>query len=197
MTSLYDAEALRPLSVFAPDLRVLTVTVQAEPKQVAHIAHKRAAEVILVPRRPDGDILLVRRAVYPPGLFRLATGGIEPGECPQAAARRELEEECGYRVAAPGLLGVVAYVLTWPETDPLSYLSYVFMAEVPAAESPHPLDADEVAGYHWLAPGALGSLAATLRGLDSGWYYWGRFRAAAYDFIQCGIMEYARTTRTG
>src|SRR5690606_11736759 len=72
MTSLYDAEALRPLSVFAPNLRVLTVTVQAEPKQVAHIAHKRAAEVILVPRRPDGDILLVRRAVYPPELFRLA-----------------------------------------------------------------------------------------------------------------------------
>ncbi|WP_109208732.1 MULTISPECIES: NUDIX domain-containing protein [Microbacterium] len=38
-------------------------------------------------------------------------GGLEPGEDPERAARREVREETGYRVAIDGLLGIHSRVI--------------------------------------------------------------------------------------
>ncbi|MDA2913652.1 NUDIX hydrolase [Acidobacteriia bacterium AH_259_A11_L15] len=66
---------------------------------------------------PDGRLLLVRQYRYPADdfLWELVAGHIDPGESPRAAARRELEEETGYRARrlerlvefypSPGFLG--------------------------------------------------------------------------------------------
>lgn len=188
--SHYDLEALRPLSLFQPEVRVLQVTLEAEPVQLGRVGRGRGreAEVLLALSRA-GEVLLVRRTQYPPGVFRLPTGGIEPGEAPAAAACREAYEETGYRISAPRLLGIVDYAMCWPGAGCAPFVSYIFVAAVPAGQEPYSANAGEVAAYRWLPVTALGELAAQLRHLPPDWAYWGRFRAAAYDFIRCGIME--------
>ncbi|HEU4389210.1 MAG TPA: NUDIX hydrolase [Blastocatellia bacterium] len=52
-----------------------------------------------IPVFKDGSVALVRQWRYPIAKFTLeiAAGRIEPGQTPQEAAARELEEELGYR----------------------------------------------------------------------------------------------------
>jgi 8-oxo-dGTP diphosphatase len=200
MAKLYDLNGLRPLSLFAPDIRVQQVTVESTPEQIAHIsrANGRRAEVVFVLRRESGDILLINRAVYPTGTYRLPTGGVEPGESPKRAAIREIEEETGYQISDPGLLGVVDYLIYWPGTDlsPTSFVSYIFLADVAGDQSPKAVDG-EIDDYRWVPATALSNIAIQMRNLPPEWVYWGRFRAVSYDFIQCGIMQYNRDVGIG
>jgi len=55
--------------------------------------------VCIVPILDNGDIVLVRqyRHAAQAELLELCAGGLNPGEDPVEAARRELEEETGYR----------------------------------------------------------------------------------------------------
>jgi lipoyl(octanoyl) transferase len=73
--ALHLAEALgrRAVPSTGPDLRTVSV----------------------VPVAPDGRILLLRRSPERGGFWQQVTGRIEPGETPEAAARRELREETG------------------------------------------------------------------------------------------------------
>lgn len=61
----------------------------------------RAAGILFV---HDGRVLLLKRsetAQDAPGTWAFPGGGIEAGETPEAAARRELQEECGYAYEGP------------------------------------------------------------------------------------------------
>jgi ADP-ribose pyrophosphatase len=68
--------------------------VRAEREVVHH-----AGSVVILARSHDDRIVLVRQYRYPAKqyLWELIAGGLEPGERPLAAARRELLEETGYR----------------------------------------------------------------------------------------------------
>ena len=58
--------------------------------------------VVVIPRLPNGRIVLVRQFRYPARkhMWELVAGSMEPGESVIRAARRELLEETGYRAGA-------------------------------------------------------------------------------------------------
>ena len=61
------------------------------------IRHSGAAAV--VPLLPDGKVVLIRQYRHAAGgfIYEIPAGRLHPGEDPEACARRELEEEAGYR----------------------------------------------------------------------------------------------------
>lgn len=68
--------------------------VRAERDIIVH-----PGSVVVLPVFPDGRVLLIRQYRHSVGefLWELVAGRKEPEETPPAAARRELEEETGYR----------------------------------------------------------------------------------------------------
>ncbi len=84
------------------------------------IRHPGASAV--VPFMGDGTVLLVRQYRHAAGgyLLEAPAGKLDPGEAPEACARRETEEETGYRVGRLERLGAI---LTTPGfTDEIIHL---------------------------------------------------------------------------
>jgi ADP-ribose pyrophosphatase len=75
------------------------------------IRHPGASAV--VPFLSDDEILLIRQYRYAAGgeIYEVPAGKLDPGEAPEACARRELEEETGYRADR---LEPLAQILTTP-----------------------------------------------------------------------------------
>lgn len=65
--------------------------------------HRGAA--VVLGERPDGRYVWVRqyRRAVSETLLEAVAGCLEPGEAPEACARREMEEESGYTVQAKGI----------------------------------------------------------------------------------------------
>ena len=63
------------------------------------INHPGAA--CIVPILPDGQIALIRQYRYPVSkeMIELPAGKLDPGESPEECAKRELEEEIGYKTS--------------------------------------------------------------------------------------------------
>jgi ADP-ribose pyrophosphatase len=91
-------------------------------KTVTRDAVRHPGAVVILPRLPDGRVLLIRnyREVVGKWLYELPAGTLEPGEHPDEAAPRELEEETGHRattstkltefLATPGICDERMYV---------------------------------------------------------------------------------------
>src|SRR6266487_1360095 len=75
------------------------------------ILNDRIGEVCMVIRRKNGKLLTAIKTFYPPGAFRLLTGGIAHGESIEAALLREVDEETGLDVIARRFLAVIEYQL--------------------------------------------------------------------------------------
>jgi ADP-ribose pyrophosphatase len=78
-------------------LRVDTV-INAEGHETTREIIEHVECVAVVPVDTNGDILLVRqyRKAVEQDLLEIPAGGIDPGEDPETAVKRELQEEIGY-----------------------------------------------------------------------------------------------------
>ena len=76
------------------------------------LVHHRGAAAV-VPVLDDGTVLLVRQYRYASGgwLLEIPAGKLDHGEAPEACARRETEEETGYR---PARLEPLGWIWTSP-----------------------------------------------------------------------------------
>src|SRR5262245_61069032 len=78
----------------------------------------RFGEVCMVIRRPSGTLLTAIKTFYPPGAYRLLTGGVGHGEPIEAALLREVEEETGLEVVVRQFLAVIEYRLKSENQEP-------------------------------------------------------------------------------
>ena len=78
-----------------------------------YIVHPGA--VMVIPRLPDGKLLLERQYRYPHSrvFIEFPAGKIDPGEEPLATAKRELTEETGYAAARWSHLALLHPLITY------------------------------------------------------------------------------------
>ena len=140
----------------------------------------RRGEVVLALERPDGRLLLHRKAHYGEETYRLLSGGIGHDEAIAAAAVRESAEESGLQVEIRRLVAVIDSALRFGDIR-LPFVSYVLHV----VETGGQLSADstEIAGFREVWPGDLPDIAAQLRAIPGERGYWGRWRAVAHDVV--------------
>lgn len=107
-------------------------------RRVREIVHHPGAVAVLAVKG-DGRVVLVRQYRHAIGRMslELPAGTLEPGESPEACARRELEEETGYRAGVLRELVRFAVSPGWTDEELV-----VFIAEELELSEPHPA-ADE------------------------------------------------------
>ncbi|MBV1868944.1 MAG: NUDIX hydrolase [Marinosulfonomonas sp.] len=83
----------------------------------------------------DNAVLLTHQA-YPKSEFQLPGGGIDPGESPYQALRREVIEETGWSITGLRKLGVYRRFVFMPEYDMWAEkIAHVFLARPVRAQS--------------------------------------------------------------
>ena len=110
--------------------------------------------VTVLPRDARDRILLVR--LVDSGNWATVGGAVEPDESPEAAARREAEEEAGVVVRLGPIVGVFGgpeYRVTYPNGDNTAYVVVVYDATVDSG-TPRP-DHDETSDVAWFHPEEL------------------------------------------
>lgn len=99
---MLSAKLLSTKSIFKGkvlDLSVETVLFPKQRVEMECIKHPGGAAV--VPLLPDGSVVLIQQYRHCTGetLWEIPAGRLEPGENPLECAKRELEEEVGYKAA--------------------------------------------------------------------------------------------------
>ena len=108
----------------------------------------------------DGHVLLVRRNRPPAeGKWRIPGGLVDLGETTEAAAVREVGEECGLSVRLHGLAGVVERIISDPGGR-IRY-HYVLIDYVAIPESGELHAGSDAADARWVPIGELGRYETT------------------------------------
>lgn len=140
---------------------------------------EHAPSICVVPVDADGNVLLVRQYRKPTDEFLLEVpaGGIEEGETPEEATRRELQEEIGHNAGdleplsafwlAPGWCSEYMYAFLATDLRPADLDSdedeFIEVIRVPLSEAPNLIARGEIQDAKSVA-----SLLLAARTLDAG-----------------------------
>jgi len=89
----------------------------------------RKKEILAIIMFPDKKVLISTKEFYEKGLYRLTTGGMEPGETPEDALKREVYEETGIIEFESEKVAVVKYACKTGFGD-FSFETYIFLVNV-------------------------------------------------------------------
>ena len=176
-----------------PLVRALTLPVSADTMDDwQNERSHRAAEVVLLLRRPNGRYLVHTKSFYPTGVFRLLSGGIHAGEPLLEAAQREAYEETGRAAAVERFVGELRYLFVHGERR-RAFRSFLF--ELALGEGPLcPTDTDEaITAYRDVTLAELAEIATQLEQLPPDWGDWGRFRATAHRLALEALAQRPRS----
>lgn len=166
----------------------------------------RYGEVCMVVRRPNGRLLTAIKTFYPPGAYRLLTGGIHHGEKILDALLRETAEETGLSVAVRRFLAVVDYRHPhWKHQNASGFTTFAFLldevgGELGCADPGERLEAFREVEVDELPALAdfLDSLAATpSEEIGGRWRDWGRFRAVIHRAVWQALRKGASGEQEG
>ncbi len=149
---------------------------------------EQRGEVVFAVPRPGRRVLLHTKAFYPPGAYRLLSGGIIIGERVEAAAQREIREETGLATKLARMLGVVEYKFRHDGAQ-VEFVSYVF-STTKTTGSPRAIDEQEqIAGFRDVAWSELEQVGERLENLSGDWHDWGVFRAIPHRLVLQAIRD--------
>lgn len=145
------------------------------------LAKKRRGEVVLVIERPDG-VILHTKDFYPPGIYRLPSGGVKWGESVLSAVHREAREEMGLEIEVERFLGLLEYELRCQQ-ETMPFVSYVFLVRGSGRELAPRDRKERILSFRQVSVAELSAVAESLRALEGDWRDWGEFRAIVHDFV--------------
>jgi 8-oxo-dGTP pyrophosphatase MutT (NUDIX family) len=167
------------------------------------LSDERRAEICYIMHRgdPADGLLLHTKTIYPPGAYRLQTGGIQPGQGVMDTLAREIAEETGLtvgegaaQVRVERMLGVVAYDFIHRELQrSFAFATYHFLVQMPRDAELNPQDSSEqIGGWQWQPPAEFRRVAQALRDVGRRlpyWRDWGRFRTVSHEFVAQRLDE--------
>ena len=165
-----------------------TCTVDVGANSYLGKPRKRVAEVCMVVQAAPAQVFTMTKEFYPPGCYRLPTGGMRRHERVLAALRRESLEEFGQALMVRRFLAAVAYRR---DTARPAFYTFAFLLDG-SAEPPRPRDRGErITGFCPIRVDQLPPVADALDGLpvtpsadvDVPWRDWGRFRAVIHRVV--------------
>jgi len=116
----------------------------------------RPEEVLLVVFRAGPEFLVLLRSPERHGYWNLVAGGVEAGEAPNAAARRELDEESG--LSQPIRFESLPLELGYVRPEGSKVAMHAFLAEVPLGWEP--ILNEEHVEYWWCSVAGADALLA-------------------------------------
>lgn len=103
--------------------------------------HNRAHDVTLFIIE-DEQIVVIKKPMYRPGVYRAPSGGVDPGEAFEVGALREAYEETGLEVALERYI-VRARVQFTCASEKINWVSHIFSAH-PVGGRLEPIDTHEI-----------------------------------------------------
>ena len=128
----------------------------SNPREYPEVPRVGVGAVVL----RNGHVLLVRRDRPPAeGKWSIPGGLVHLGETTEAAAVREVAEECGLRVRLRGVAGVVDRIVSDP--DGRVRYHYVLIDYLATPESGEVRPGSDAADCRWVPVGELGRYETT------------------------------------
>lgn len=139
----------------APEVLVWRASIRRAEMQMVQNSRRgwRSHDVTLFIFGPDGQVALIRKPFFPPGVWRAPSGGIHPGEDFVLGTVREAAEETGLDVVLERYLVRIHVTFRNGEVEE-PWVSHLFLARTPQTELA-PRDRAEIAGARWATTGEL------------------------------------------